>query len=173
MRRHHIIIGGVVLLLSVALLSAAAYLLHYALQPEREAVAETWARLYREYPDTRPWHDSLVHCHALRDTTITAKDGTHLHAFYVRNPRSQGRTAVLVHGYTDNAVRMMHLGRMYERDLGYNILNPILRFFGASDATLPFSHEYMLILLSFNAVTHLYFGLNAMLRSTNRPRIIA
>ncbi len=49
-------------------------------------------------------------------------------------------------------------------------LNPILRFFGASDATLPFSHEYMLILLSFNAVTHLYFGLNAMLRSTNRPR---
>lgn len=49
-------------------------------------------------------------------------------------------------------------------------LNPILRFFGASDATLPFSHEYMLILLSFNAVTHMYFGLNAMLRSTNRPR---
>ena len=38
MRRSHIIIGGVVLLLSVALLSAAAYLLHYALQPEREAV---------------------------------------------------------------------------------------------------------------------------------------
>ena len=41
MRRRYIIIGGVVLLLSVALLSAAAYLLHYALQPEREAVADT------------------------------------------------------------------------------------------------------------------------------------
>lgn len=135
MRRSHIIIGGVVLLLSVALLSAAAYLLHYALQPEREAVADTWARLYREYPDTRPWHDSLVHCHALRDTTITAKDGTHLHAFYVRNPRSQGRTAVLVHGYTDNAVRMMHLGRMYERELGYNILLPDLRYAGTSGGT--------------------------------------
>lgn len=49
-------------------------------------------------------------------------------------------------------------------------LNPVLRFFGASEATLPYAHEYMFILLAFNPVTHLYFGLNAMLRSTNRPK---
>lgn len=49
-------------------------------------------------------------------------------------------------------------------------LTPILRFFGASDATLPYAHDFMTIILAGNMVTHLYFGLNAMLRSTNRPR---
>lgn len=135
MRRVLIIIGSIVLLLSAVLLGGAAYLLHYALEPEREKVADTWERLYREYPDTRPWHDSLVRCQALRDTVILAEDGTRLHAFFVRNPRSHGRTAVLVHGYTDNAVRMMHLGRMYERNLGYNILLPDLRYAGTSGGT--------------------------------------
>lgn len=48
-------------------------------------------------------------------------------------------------------------------------LTPILRFFGASDATLPFAHDFMTIILAGNVVTHLYLGLNALLRSTNRP----
>ena len=130
MRRRYIIIGGVVLLLSVALLSAAAYLLHYALQPEREAVADTWARLYREYPDTRPWHDSLVHCHALRDTTITAKDGTHLHAFYVRNPRSrQDVPSVLRAG--DGTIRLTSdIARLME---GMNGAEPEIPFTAIDD----------------------------------------
>lgn len=49
-------------------------------------------------------------------------------------------------------------------------LSPILRFFGASDVTLPYAHDFMTIILSGNVVTHLYLGLNALLRSTNRPR---
>lgn len=48
-------------------------------------------------------------------------------------------------------------------------LTPILRFFGASDATLPYAHDFMTIILCGNVVTHLYLGLNALLRSTNRP----
>lgn len=48
-------------------------------------------------------------------------------------------------------------------------LTPILRFFGASDATLPYAHDFMTIILAGNVVTHLYLGLNALLRSTNRP----
>jgi putative MATE family efflux protein len=54
--------------------------------------------------------------------------------------------------------------------LGLLFLDPILRFFGASDATLPYAHEYMAIILSGNAITHLYFGLNAVLRSAGKPR---
>ena len=50
-------------------------------------------------------------------------------------------------------------------------LNPILRFFGASDATLPYAHDYMFIILWGNAVTHLTLGLNAVLRSAGKPRI--
>lgn len=49
-------------------------------------------------------------------------------------------------------------------------LSPILRFFGASDATLPYAYDFMTVLLTGNVVTHLYLGLNALLRSTNRPR---
>ena len=49
-------------------------------------------------------------------------------------------------------------------------LDPILRFFGASDQTLPHAHDYMFILLVGNVVTHLYLGLNAALRSASKPR---
>ncbi|GFI34064.1 multidrug export protein MepA [Bacteroidaceae bacterium] len=48
-------------------------------------------------------------------------------------------------------------------------LSPILRFFGASEATLPYAHDFMTVILAGNVVTHLYLGLNALLRSTNRP----
>ena len=50
-----------------------------------------------------------------------------------------------------------------------SFLDPILYFFGASAATLPYAHQYMLVILLGNVVTHMYFGLNAMLRSTGRP----
>ncbi|MBQ7422244.1 MAG: MATE family efflux transporter [Prevotella sp.] len=49
-------------------------------------------------------------------------------------------------------------------------LNPILRFFGASDATLPYARDYMEIILLGNVFTHLYFGMNAVLRSASKPR---
>ena len=50
-------------------------------------------------------------------------------------------------------------------------MDPILRFFGASDATLPFARDYMTIIAVGNAVTHLYFGLNAIIRSSGNPRL--
>jgi len=49
-------------------------------------------------------------------------------------------------------------------------LDPILKFFGASDQTLPHAHDYMFILLVGNVITHLYLGLNAALRSASKPR---
>ncbi|MBP5483954.1 MAG: MATE family efflux transporter, partial [Bacteroidales bacterium] len=50
-------------------------------------------------------------------------------------------------------------------------MDPILRFFGASDATLPFARDYMTIIALGNAVTHLYFGLNAIVRSSGNPKL--
>ena len=49
-------------------------------------------------------------------------------------------------------------------------LDPILRFFGASDATLPYAREFMQVILLGNMVTHMYFGMNAVLRSAGKPR---
>ncbi|MBR4898821.1 MAG: MATE family efflux transporter [Prevotella sp.] len=49
-------------------------------------------------------------------------------------------------------------------------LDPILRFFGASDATLPYAREFMQVILAGNMVTHMYFGMNAVLRASGKPR---
>ena len=49
-------------------------------------------------------------------------------------------------------------------------LDPILRFFGASDVTLPYAREFMIIILLGNMVTHMYFGMNAVLRAAGKPR---
>ena len=49
-------------------------------------------------------------------------------------------------------------------------LDPILFAFGASEDTLLYAHEYMEIILYGNILTHIYFGLNAMLRSAGHPR---
>jgi len=49
-------------------------------------------------------------------------------------------------------------------------LDPILAFFGASADTLPYAHEYMVVISLGNVVTHLYLGLNALLRATGNPQ---
>ena len=49
-------------------------------------------------------------------------------------------------------------------------LDPILFAFGASEDTILYAHEYMEIILYGNILTHIYFGLNAMLRSAGHPR---
>ena len=50
------------------------------------------------------------------------------------------------------------------------LLDPILRFFGASDATLPYARDYMVTILLGNVITHMYLGLNAVLRSAGHPQ---
>ena len=49
-------------------------------------------------------------------------------------------------------------------------LDPILLAFGASEETLGYAHQYMEIILYGNILTHIYFGLNALLRSAGHPR---
>ena len=49
-------------------------------------------------------------------------------------------------------------------------LDPILLFFGASEVTLPYAREFMVVILLGNMVTHMYFGMNAVLRAAGKPR---
>ena len=51
-------------------------------------------------------------------------------------------------------------------------LDPILYFFGGSDETVGYARDYMQIILLGNAVTHLYLGLNAVLRSSGINTIL-
>lgn len=49
-------------------------------------------------------------------------------------------------------------------------LDPILYFFGASVDTISYARDYMVIILLGNAVTHMYLGLNALLRASGHPQ---
>lgn len=53
---------------------------------------------------------------------------------------------------------------------GLLFLDPILGFFGASSQTLPYAREYMIVILLGSVISHLYFGLNAVLRAASKPK---
>lgn len=59
--------------------------------------------------------------------------------------------------------------------IGFSILtllflDPILYFFGASVDTISYARDYMVIILLGNVVTHMYLGLNALLRASGHPQ---
>lgn len=128
----------------IALFIESAYLLNFALKPEENDGRDYKAHLSgmkRHYPWTRQWIDSLQEANALRDTFIMMPggdrrifggDSTRLHALIVNAPHPTPRTAVLVHGYTDCAIDMLHWGYVYCRQLGMNLLIPDLHANGKS-----------------------------------------
>ena len=129
MKRIVRIAAVVVLVVAAALLGGSFYLLSYALRPDAvmaEKEASSYKYMCEEYPFLEGWIDSLRTTGALRDTVITGAEGERLHAIYAAAPQPTDRTAVIVHGYTDNAVRMLMIGHLYNHDLGVNILPPDL-----------------------------------------------
>lgn len=54
---------------------------------------------------------------------------------------------------------------------GLLFLDPILYFFGASENIISYAREYMIYILLGNVITHLYLGLNAVLRAAGRPKV--
>ena len=122
-------------ILVTILLAASIFMLNFSLSPQHEGrdLEGSWNYMFDNYPELKSWKDSLEQAHALKDTFIYAPDKSRLHAYYVKAPIPTSKTAVIVHGYTDNAIRMMMIGYMYNRNLGYNILLPDLRNSGLSD----------------------------------------
>lgn len=51
------------------------------------------------------------------------------------------------------------------------LLDPILYFFGASENTISYARDYMNVILIGNVITHMYLGLNAVLRSSGFPKL--
>lgn len=50
-------------------------------------------------------------------------------------------------------------------------LHPILYFFGASENTMEYASQYIQIILLGNVFTHMYFGLNGMIRASGNPKL--
>jgi len=120
----------------VATVGGSFYMLDYSLapDPDRRDTAACFRKLFDRYPETRPWVDSLRRQQALRDTFVTMPTGERHHALYIH--RGGGKTALLIHGWRDSAVKFLFLARLYERELGYNVVLPDLHAHGLSEGDM-------------------------------------
>lgn len=134
-KKKAFLFAGILLGILVVLVGAGFYMLSFSLKPGSEGkdIEGSYRYMFKEYPTLEAWVDSLQQTKALKDTFIVAPDGARLHAYYVPAAHPTSQTAVIVHGYTDNAVRMLMIGQMYNQKMGYNILLPDLRNSGLSD----------------------------------------
>jgi len=127
---------AVIVVAAAIIIAGSFYLLDYALNNADRQHDRTFNRFnyaIRTYPEVKPWLDSLASTNALRDTFITMPSGERQHAIFVRSNRAKGRTAILIHGYKDQATGMIQIARIYNKELGFNILLPDLHAHGESD----------------------------------------
>ena len=118
------------------LVGGGFYMLDVSLSPDptRANTDSCYRQLFTDYPETREWMDSLRTHHALRDTMIVMPGDYRLHTYYIN--RGSQRTAMVIHGWRDQAIKFFYLARMYERLLGYNVVMPDLYASGMSDGDM-------------------------------------
>ncbi|WP_321437988.1 alpha/beta hydrolase [uncultured Bacteroides sp.] len=111
------------------------YMLDYSLTSNHNGKDETesYKYMYDNYPYLHQWVDSLNQASALKDTFIIGNENKKLHAYYIAANHPTRKTAVLIHGYTDNAIRMLMIGHLYNHEMNYNILLPDLQAHGRSE----------------------------------------
>ncbi|MCF0168308.1 MAG: alpha/beta hydrolase, partial [Bacteroidales bacterium] len=68
----------------------------------------------------------------LRDTTIETGKGVKITGFYAYADSVSNKSALLIHGYSDNHWRMAEYGYMFQRELGYNVFIPDHFYHGVS-----------------------------------------
>ena len=129
------IVVVLVVLLSVTI-GASFYMLDYSLSPdpERKDNSDCYHEQFTNYPETRSWVDSLRRNNALRDTFVVMSSGEKHHALYIS--KSAGRTALVLHGWRDCGIDFLYLARLYERELGYNVVIPDFHAHGLSDGDM-------------------------------------
>lgn len=129
---------GFILALFLLTGGGSIYMLNYSLSPNQNKgkdLSTSYQYMYKEYPFLRTWVDSLQTLSALCDTFITNPDGIRLHAIYIKAVPATNKTAVIVHGYSDNSIRMLMIGYLYNNALRYNILLPDLQDHGLSEGS--------------------------------------
>lgn len=124
---------GLLMVIIVATIGGGVYMLDYSLSPTQNRT-DTTARfhtLFEQYPETRPWVDSLRQVEALKDTFVTMPTGERHHALFVN--RGSNRTALILHGWRNCSIDFLFLARLYEKELGYNVVVPDIHAHGLSD----------------------------------------
>lgn len=127
---------AVLAILIIATIGVSFYMLDYSLAPRqnRTHLESSYQELFDNYPETRPWIDSLRSINALKDTFVVMPTGERHHALYVS--KGSNKTALIIHGWRDNSIKFLYLGRLYERELGYNIVMPDLHAHGLSEGDM-------------------------------------
>lgn len=129
---------GIVIFIFVVLGFASSFMIKFSLSPDptRENIDSVALVLYGRYPDIKPWVDSIKTNNHLKDTFVVMPSGERHHAFYMEAPDPTNNTAIVVHGYRDSAIKFFYLMRMYNRDLGFNVLMPDLHAHGYSEGDM-------------------------------------
>lgn len=160
-------LAGLLIVVVATLIGGSYYMLGYSLAPQDNKgkdIPGSYEYMHDEYPFITPWLDSLQVTGALRDTSIISPEGVRLHAIYATAATPTDKTAVIVHGYTDNAVRMLMIGYLYNNDLGYNILLPDLRDNGESEgAAIQMGWKDRLDVLRWMNIANDIFGKNTQM----------
>ena len=126
------ITAGIILLVAVIIILGSNFLVNYSLCPRKYTTEEGEKYVRERFETINPWMDRIQSSGELKDTFIVAPDGVKLHAFYAKSAIPTKKTAVIVHGYTDQALTMFHIAYLYHNDLNFNILVPDLRYAGLS-----------------------------------------
>lgn len=108
------------------------YLVDYALKSAPESHRKNWGKAMDWYPELKPWLDSIKTEGAWSDTFAIMPDGLRAHAVCIKSRKAEGRTAVVVHGYTNNSIDMLHIARIYNKEMHYNVVLPDLHGHGLS-----------------------------------------
>lgn len=153
---------GLLAVAVVALTGGSFYMLGYSLTPKDNKgkdIPGSYEYMHSKYPFITPWLDSLQTTGALRDTFIINRKGRQLHAMFASAAKPTDKTAVIVHGYTDNAIRMLMIGYLYNNDLNYNILLPDLQDNGLSEGpTIQMGWKDRLDVLNWMNIANDIFG---------------
>lgn len=114
------------ILLLTALVGSSFYLLDFALTPKYRTDDEAFERLKRHTPDDAlTWVDSVRREEHLRDTIITL-NGQTAHAWFMAASSPTNATALLVHGYKETGLSMLHIAYLYHHRMGLNVVMPDL-----------------------------------------------
>lgn len=135
-KKLSIALAVIVLLFLAVMFGGGAYMVNYALcpsqvGPEKVAYDRSWQN--ERYPVLEEWIDSLEASGILKDTTVIDDEGFRISAYYAAAESKSAKTAVIVHGYTDNPMKIMMIGRMFRDSLSYNVLIPHLNYHGFSE----------------------------------------
>lgn len=135
MKKALIIIGSALGIILTALIAAGFYIVdaNLAMEHRGQDIEGSYKEMKELYPEMIPWLDSLQSTGALKDSVLLREGDTKVHYYYAFAPQPTGKTAVICHGYTDNAIRMFMIARIYNQELGYNIIVPDMPHAGDSE----------------------------------------